>query len=149
MAPVTTSLNPRAPVWGLYQPDAIATMQVDGEIYLLTADEGDPRDCRGHSEVKKAGKTKLPNGISEQDQKRLSRLEISVSEVDRARYHVGDVANLGVDALHLCKRADARRQDPLRVAHSLLYQLALKAEAVRAVVFEWLLGKDSGEGRER
>ena len=75
-----------APVWGLYQPDAIATMQVDGEIYLLTADEGDPRDCRGHSEVKKAGKTKLPNGISEQDQKRLARLEISVSEVDRARY---------------------------------------------------------------
>ncbi len=73
-------------MWGLYQPDAIATMQVDGEIYLLTADEGDPRDCRGHSEVKKAGKTKLPNGISEQDQKRLARLEISVSEVDRARY---------------------------------------------------------------
>ena len=75
-----------APVWGLYQPDAIATMQVDGEIYLLTADEGDPRDYRGHSEVKKAGKTKLPKAISKQDQKRLSRLEVSVSEVDRARY---------------------------------------------------------------
>ena len=75
-----------APIWGLYQPDAIATMEADGQIYLLTADEGDPRDYRGHSEVKNAGTTKIPNAISEQDQERLSRLEVSVSKVDRSQY---------------------------------------------------------------
>ncbi|MEE2780699.1 MAG: choice-of-anchor I family protein [Planctomycetota bacterium] len=75
-----------APIWGLYQPDAIATMEADGQIYLLTADEGDPRDYRGHSEVKNAGTTKIPTAISKQDQERLSRLEVSVSKVDRSQY---------------------------------------------------------------
>ncbi|MDZ4659511.1 MAG: choice-of-anchor I family protein [Bythopirellula sp.] len=32
------------PIWGMYQPDGIATFQQEGENYLVTANEGDPRD---------------------------------------------------------------------------------------------------------
>jgi hypothetical protein len=32
------------PIWGMYQPDGIATFQQDGVDYLVTANEGDPRD---------------------------------------------------------------------------------------------------------
>jgi DNA-binding beta-propeller fold protein YncE len=38
------------PVYGMYQPDAIASYQVDGMTYLLTANEGDARDYDGFSE---------------------------------------------------------------------------------------------------
>ncbi len=31
------------PVWGQYQPDAIAAFEVEGETYLITANEGDAR----------------------------------------------------------------------------------------------------------
>ena len=39
------------PVLGMYQPDAIASYQVGGQLYLLTANEGDARDWDGYSEV--------------------------------------------------------------------------------------------------
>jgi hypothetical protein len=32
------------PIWAMYQPDGIATFQQAGEDYLVTANEGDPRD---------------------------------------------------------------------------------------------------------
>lgn len=32
------------PIWGIYQPDGIATFRQDGHDYLVTANEGDPRD---------------------------------------------------------------------------------------------------------
>lgn len=38
------------PVVGMYQPDAIASYNVDGETYLVTANEGDARDYDGFSE---------------------------------------------------------------------------------------------------
>ncbi len=38
------------PVHGMYQPDGIASYQVDGETYLVTANEGDARDYDGFSE---------------------------------------------------------------------------------------------------
>ncbi len=38
------------PVVGMYQPDAIASYMVDGETYLVTANEGDARDYDGFSE---------------------------------------------------------------------------------------------------
>ncbi|MDH4395184.1 MAG: choice-of-anchor I family protein [Limnobacter sp.] len=40
----------RRPVLGMYQPDAIAYYQVDGQGYLLTANEGDARDYTGFAE---------------------------------------------------------------------------------------------------
>ena len=39
------------PVLGLYQPDAIASFTApDGNLYLVTANEGDARDYDGYSE---------------------------------------------------------------------------------------------------
>ncbi|MCA9975635.1 MAG: choice-of-anchor I family protein, partial [Anaerolineales bacterium] len=38
------------PVYGIYQPDAIAAYEVDGMTYLLTANEGDARDYDTFSE---------------------------------------------------------------------------------------------------
>ena len=37
-------------VWGMYQPDAIATIEMNGGVYLVTANEGDARDYDGFSE---------------------------------------------------------------------------------------------------
>ena len=39
------------PVRGMYQPDAITSYVVDGETYLVTANEGGMRDYEGFSEV--------------------------------------------------------------------------------------------------
>lgn len=39
------------PIKGMYQPDAIATFKVNGEDFLITANEGDARDYQGYSET--------------------------------------------------------------------------------------------------
>ena len=38
------------PVFGMYQPDSIASMEFNGITYLITANEGDSRDYDGYSE---------------------------------------------------------------------------------------------------
>ena len=38
------------PTFGIYQPDAIATFETNGETYIITANEGDTRDYDGFSE---------------------------------------------------------------------------------------------------
>ena len=38
------------PVFGLYQPDSIASYSINGKTYLVTANEGDSRDYKGFSE---------------------------------------------------------------------------------------------------
>ncbi|MFV1883665.1 MAG: choice-of-anchor I family protein [Balneola sp.] len=38
------------PVWGMYQPDAISSFNLDGTEYIVTANEGDARDYDGFSE---------------------------------------------------------------------------------------------------
>ena len=43
------------PVFGMYQPDAIATFEVNGETYVVTANEGDGRDYDGYSEEARLG----------------------------------------------------------------------------------------------
>jgi hypothetical protein len=43
------------PIWGMYQPDGIATFRQDGHDYLVTANEGDPRDYYDFHEVVKIG----------------------------------------------------------------------------------------------
>lgn len=43
------------PVYGMYQPDAAALYEADGEEYLVTANEGTRRDDPGYSEVARVG----------------------------------------------------------------------------------------------
>lgn len=43
------------PVLGMYQPDAIAAFSVQGQTYLVTANEGDARGWSGFSEEARAG----------------------------------------------------------------------------------------------
>ncbi|MBK9053245.1 MAG: choice-of-anchor I family protein [Chloroflexi bacterium] len=38
------------PVWGMYQPDSIASYEHSGNLYLVTANEGDTRDYDGYGE---------------------------------------------------------------------------------------------------
>lgn len=40
----------RAPLVGMYQPDAVASFKYHGETYIVTANEGDARDYDGFSE---------------------------------------------------------------------------------------------------
>lgn len=46
------------PVFGLYQPDAIASFSINGQTYLVTANEGDTRDYEGFSEEIRVGSDK-------------------------------------------------------------------------------------------
>lgn len=39
------------PVFGMYQPDAIATFQINGETFLITANEGDSREYAAFDET--------------------------------------------------------------------------------------------------
>jgi Esterase-like activity of phytase/Secretion system C-terminal sorting domain len=45
------------PVFGMYQPDAIAQYTVGGQTYYITANEGDARDYTGYSEERRVGAT--------------------------------------------------------------------------------------------
>jgi hypothetical protein len=47
------------PVFGMYEPDAIASFQVGHQKYLLTANEGDARDWPGFSEEARVGSLTL------------------------------------------------------------------------------------------
>ena len=50
------AVNIRAwPVLGMYQPDAIASYHVEGETYVVTANEGDARDYDGFAEEIRVG----------------------------------------------------------------------------------------------
>ncbi|WP_129677819.1 choice-of-anchor I family protein [Candidatus Chloroploca sp. Khr17] len=43
------------PVFGMYMPDTIAAYEVDGQLYLVTANEGDARDYTGFAEEVRVG----------------------------------------------------------------------------------------------
>jgi predicted extracellular nuclease len=43
------------PVFGMYQPDAIASFTVNGETFVITANEGDARDYTGFTEEVRVG----------------------------------------------------------------------------------------------
>ena len=64
------------PTRGLYQPDAIATYQVGGEVFIVTANEGDARDYDGYSE-----ETRVRDLVLDQD--RFCLLYTSPSPRDR------------------------------------------------------------------
>lgn len=73
------------PIWGMYQPDGIATFQEDGNDYLVTANEGDPRDYWDYREAIPVGELAAAGieldganparGLTGTDQ--LGRLEVS------------------------------------------------------------------------
>ncbi|WP_422410001.1 MULTISPECIES: choice-of-anchor I family protein [unclassified Endozoicomonas] len=92
-------------VYGMYQPDTIATYSVEGKTYVVTANEGDARDywykaaseaqclasgglkyddedgCLGFTEEVRTKKVKValehPNAEAAKDQKKLARLKIT------------------------------------------------------------------------
>lgn len=52
------------PVFGVPQPDALASYEVRGETYLVTANEGDSRDYDGYSEEERLADVKLCDDVS-------------------------------------------------------------------------------------
>lgn len=69
-------------VFGLYQPDSIASYEVDGETYYVTANEGDAR-----SEDERVAELELdpdafPNAAELQTDEELGRLEVSTIDGD-------------------------------------------------------------------
>ena len=51
------------PVWGMYQPDSIASFQVDGTPYLVTANEGDHREYAGFTDIAPVSSLKLDEAL--------------------------------------------------------------------------------------
>lgn len=75
------------PVVGMYQPDGIASFTVNGETYLVTANEGDARDYEGYSEESRVGDVTLDplyfaniDVLQREDQ--LGRLKITTANGD-------------------------------------------------------------------
>ncbi len=70
------------PVFGMYQPDAIAVFRDEGNDYLVTANEGDARDYPGFSEEIRVSDMRLdkaafPHRGAMQDDKKLARLKVT------------------------------------------------------------------------
>jgi len=79
------------PVVGMYQPDSIASYEVNGETFLVIANEGDSRDYDSYSEearVKDAGDdfeldpNAYPNFDELKDSEALGRLKITTATGD-------------------------------------------------------------------
>lgn len=78
------------PVLGMYQPDGIASYEVDGKRYYVTANEGDARDYAGYSEETRVKKLTLdrdddgnPDAFSPlQDDDQLGRLKTTIANGD-------------------------------------------------------------------
>jgi DNA-binding beta-propeller fold protein YncE len=75
------------PVNGMYMPDGISTLQVGGETYLVTANEGDARDYDGCAEEEQVRNLTLdpdafPNAAELQAQPALGRLNVTLANGD-------------------------------------------------------------------
>ena len=75
------------PVFGMYQPDSIASYQSNGETYIVTANEGDARDYDGYSEEVRVGKAPLEKALLKAypgitKAKNLGRLKITTANGD-------------------------------------------------------------------
>lgn len=75
------------PVVGMYQPDSIAAYEVDGETYIVTANEGDSRDYDGFSEEERVKDVDLdpeayPLADELQESGNLGRLKITTATGD-------------------------------------------------------------------
>ena len=76
-------INPSPwPTNGMFQPDTIATFQVGGETFLITANEGDARDYAGFSEEARVADlmldpTAFPDAATLQQDANLGRLKVT------------------------------------------------------------------------
>jgi hypothetical protein len=85
------------PVWGAYQPDAIAAYRAKGRDFLVTANEGDPRNGdRDVTEIQDVtlAATAFPDGDSLQAESRLGRLEVSNLPQDLRPNGAGEATRL-------------------------------------------------------
>lgn len=73
-------------VYGMYQPDTIATYQWKGVNFIVSANEGDARDYSGFSEEIRAKDLRLdanhPQVASAQDKTQLGRFKVTMSMGD-------------------------------------------------------------------
>ncbi|GCL50248.1 protein of unknown function DUF1555 [Microcystis aeruginosa NIES-3804] len=65
------------PVFGLYQPDTIATFTIAGQTYLITANEGDTRDEARRVSSLTLDPNVFPNAAELQLAQNLGRLDVS------------------------------------------------------------------------
>ncbi len=75
------------PILGMYQPDSLASYEVDGATYLITANEGDSRDYDGYSEEARVGGLTLDAAVfgqtfSLQRNENLGRLKVTTANGD-------------------------------------------------------------------
>lgn len=78
------------PVWGLYEPDAIDTIEAGGRTYLVMANEGDTREYAGYVETVRLGnaayildQTTFPNASTAlKPNSALGRLNVSTASGD-------------------------------------------------------------------
>lgn len=75
------------PVWGMPQPDAIATYEFQGQTMLVLANEGDARDYGGFSEEERVGGLVLdpvafPDAATLADDGNLGRLNVTTANGD-------------------------------------------------------------------
>ncbi len=74
------------PFWGMYMPDGIASYEVDGVTYLVTANEGDARE-----EDTRLGKANLDPSALTPEQKALAGDRIKLSSIDGDTDGDGDI----------------------------------------------------------
>ncbi|WP_419546325.1 choice-of-anchor I family protein [Microcystis sp.] len=65
------------PVFGLYQPDTIATVTIAGQTYLITANEGDTRDEARRVSTVTLDPNVFPNAATLKLNQNLGRLDVS------------------------------------------------------------------------
>lgn len=75
------------PVFGMYQPDAVAAFAHHGQVYLITANEGDTRDYSAFAEEERVNgitldPTAFPNAAVLRNNAQLGRLTITTSNGD-------------------------------------------------------------------
>lgn len=88
-------------LFGLYQPDTIASYTVNGVTYLVTANEGDARDYDGFEEEARANSLNLdpdafPNPAGILDNEALGRLNV-IADGDSSSLAKGDTDGDGLD----------------------------------------------------
>lgn len=75
------------PIHGFYMPDAIATVNINGANYILTANEGDARDYDAYTEEERLkditlDPTAFPNAEALQEDEAAGRLNITLANGD-------------------------------------------------------------------
>lgn len=70
------------PVFGLYQPDSIASFSANGQTYYITANEGDARDEDARIEDLTLDPDAFPDAATLQQEENLGRLDVSTIDGD-------------------------------------------------------------------